>query len=129
MHRSRLVASLVDVPAAAFDAEVDFWSAVVGRAPHFDEKDPDYAEFGEVMPGWQFMVQRIGGGDPARVHLDVETDDVEAEVRRLEGLGAQRVEQVRHWWILRDPAGLPFCVVPVQSPDAFETHATAWPDA
>jgi hypothetical protein len=128
MHRSRLVASLVDVPAGAFDTEVAFWSAVVGRPPHFDESDPDYAEFGEVTPGWQFMVQRLGGDDPARLHLDIETDDVEAEVRRLEALGAERVEQVKTWWIMRDPAGLRFCVVRVQSPEAFEAGATKWPD-
>ena len=29
---------------------------------------------------------------PSRVHLDIETDDIEAEVRRLEGLGAKTVQ-------------------------------------
>jgi hypothetical protein len=126
VHRSRLVAALVDVPASDFDAEMGFWSAALGRTP--TDPDPDYAEFGEPTPGWQFMVQRIFGVEPARVHLDIETDDVEAEVRRLEALGAERVEQVRTWWVLRDPAGLKFCVVRVQSPAAFEVHATTWPD-
>jgi hypothetical protein len=129
VHRSRLVASLIDVQASEFDAEMGFWSAALGRTRDAEAatEDPDYAEFGEVMPGWQFMVQRIYGDDPARVHLDIETDDVEAEVRRLEALGAERVEQVRSWWVLRDPAGLKFCVVRVQSPAAFEAHATTWP--
>jgi hypothetical protein len=34
---------------------------------------------------------------PSRVHLDIEADDVESEVRRLEALGAKRLKQVRTW--------------------------------
>lgn len=48
---------------------------------------------------------------PPRVHLDVHTDDVDAEVARLEALGASQVERLADWAVLRDPAGLPFCVV------------------
>ena len=40
------------------------------------------------------------------------TDDLDAEIARLEALGAERVAMVHAWWILRDPAGLLFCVVP-----------------
>ena len=124
MHRSKLTAALVDVPADVFDREVGFWSGALGRTPAFSPDDPDYADFGEPVPGYQFMVQRIGG--EARVHLDVETDDVEAEVRRLEALGATRVAAVKSWWVMRDPAGLPFCVVRVQTGPAFEQLATSW---
>jgi hypothetical protein len=125
MHRSRLVAALVDVPAADFERETGFWSAALGAAPEIDDSDPDYADMGEVTPGFQFYVQRVGA--PPRVHLDIETDDVDAEVARLEKLGATRVQQVRTWWIMRDPAGMLFCVVRVQLPDAFERHARSWP--
>lgn len=123
-HRSRLVATLVDVPHEAFDAEVAFWSGVLGRLPDRDPAEPDYADFGEPSPGAQFMVQRVD--DEARMHLDIETDDVETEVQRLEALGARRVSRGEDWWILRDPAGLVFCVVPVQSPAAFAAHAATW---
>ncbi len=61
----------------------------------------------------------------ARVHLDIETDDVEAEVKRLEALGAERVRPEQTWWIMRDPSGQPFCVVPPQSPD-FPKDAITW---
>jgi Glyoxalase-like domain len=124
MHRSKLTAALLDVPPEGFDREVAFWSQVIGREPDVDESDPDYADFGQVVPGWQFMVQRVGA--PARCHLDVETDDVEAEVRRLEALGAERVGPVETWWVMRDPAGLVFCVVGVQTAGAFEALATTW---
>jgi hypothetical protein len=124
MHRSRLTAALVDVQAADFESETRFWSAALGAQVDPATEDPDYAEFGEVIPGLIFMVQRVGAA--GRVHLDIETDDVEAEVARLEALGAARVEKVRSWWVMRDPAGLLFCVVRVQNPQAFERDARTW---
>ena len=127
MHRSRLTAALIDVPASVFEAEVAFWSAALGRpvSPEEDD-DPDYAELGGLSSGLEVLVQRVGKGAAARVHLDIESDDVEAEVRRLEDLGAVRVEQIKTWWVLRDPAGLLFCVVQVQSPEEFAHDAVAW---
>ena len=128
MHRSRLSTALIDVPSSLQDQEVAFWTSALGREAEYSDPDnPEYAEFEEPFFGLQFMIQAVG--DPtARLHLDIETDNVDAEVRRLEALGAQRVRQVRSWWIMRDPAGLVFCVVPVQLPEAFERYATEWPD-
>ncbi|MGO8874294.1 MAG: VOC family protein [Acidimicrobiales bacterium] len=125
MHRSRLTAALVDVPAERYRDVIRFWSGATGAAAEIDEEDPDYASLGELIPGFQFMVQRVDA--PARIHLDVETDDVDAEVDRLEELGAERVEKIETWWVMRDPAGLLFCVVRVQDPEAFERHARNWP--
>ena len=124
MHRSRLVAALIDVPQEFFGQETEFWSGALGAEPRRDADDPDYAGLGEVTPGFQIYVQRVGA--PARVHLDIETDDVEAEVERLEALGATRVEHIHTWWVMRDPAGVVFCVVKVQLPEAFEQHAREW---
>jgi hypothetical protein len=58
--------------------------------------------------------------------VDVETDDVAAEVARLEGLGARRHADMDGYWQLVDPAGLVFCVVPVQDAAAFEKYAVSW---
>jgi predicted enzyme related to lactoylglutathione lyase len=50
------------------------------------------------------------------MHLDVHVPDVGAEVRRLEGLGAERVdadpiEEAGTIWVrMRDPEGNEFCV-------------------
>jgi hypothetical protein len=60
-----------------------------------------------------------------RVHLDIETDDVEAEAQRLEALGARRREMIEGWWVMEDPCGNEFCVVPVQAED-FPKHTRAW---
>jgi catechol 2,3-dioxygenase-like lactoylglutathione lyase family enzyme len=125
MHRSRLTAALVDVPDSSYQSSVSFWAGALGVEPLFDAENPDYAHMEEATPGFDVYVQRVGA--PARVHLDIETDDVEAEVARLEALGATRVTQVKSWWVMRDPAGLLFCVVRVQLPKAFEQHAREWP--
>jgi hypothetical protein len=72
-------------------------------------------------------LQKVPEGKTAkvRVHIDIETDDVEAEVRRLEALGAGRQETVEGWWVMEDPCGNEFCVVPIQSGD-FPTGARQW---
>jgi predicted enzyme related to lactoylglutathione lyase len=119
------VAAFVDVPAESFEAETAFWSGALGRPAESDIDGPEYAFLGEVTPGFHMYVQSVGA--PHRIHVDIETDDVDAEVRRLEGLGAKRVEQVKSWWVMSDPAGVLFCVVRVQIPEAFEKHATTWP--
>jgi hypothetical protein len=56
-----------------------------------------------------------------RMHLDLETDDVEAEVGRLEALGATRwdhqTERGFDFWVLRDPWGNEFCVLQPEFPE------------
>jgi len=60
------------------------------------------------------------------VHLDIETDDIDAEVRRLEKLGAKRVQPVQTWWVMEAPTGQRFCVVQASSPE-FDARASRWP--
>ena len=123
MHRSRLTAVAIDVPAGVHQREADFWSGALGAGQRSDADDP-YVDLDRRIAGLEVFVQRLGDG-PARYHLDIETDDVEAEAARLEALGATRVEQVRRWWVMRDPAGLVFCVVPPQTDD-FPGDAAVW---
>ena len=74
-----------------------------------------------------FELQRTGAGTPPRIHLDLETDDVAAEVARLEQLGASVTERADGWVVMADPGGMVFCVVPVWTDRAdFERHATSW---
>jgi hypothetical protein len=128
MHRSRLTGVLFDVPSEVSAAETSFWSGALGRPPTPNEDGDDYEFLEGLLSGLQVMVQRIGTGATPRVHVDIETDDVEAEVQRLERLGAVRVRAVESWWIMRDPAGLLFCVVRVQSPEEFARTAISWDD-
>lgn len=56
-----------------------------------------------------------------RVHLDLGADDMDSEVKRLESLGAAKVEIIRHWTVMRDPEGNEFCVVQASSEDPVES--------
>jgi hypothetical protein len=123
-HLSRLVAVVIDVPAAGHDRELAFWEAAVGQP--FGQLDyPEY--HGAALEGQDFglLIQRLGDGT-ARVHVDIHTDDLAAEVQRLEGLGAERVQQAHSWQVMRDPAGLPFCVIPAPAGTLNERNAHRW---
>jgi len=124
-HRSRLTAVLVDVPAADHQRVTEFWSQALGAEAKSIDNHPEYRFFGQVTPGIEFMVQSTGDAAP-RVHFDIESDDVDAEVGRLEKLGATEVERIHSWVVMRDPAGTTFCVVRVQVKEMFEQHATTW---
>jgi catechol 2,3-dioxygenase-like lactoylglutathione lyase family enzyme len=106
----RLSGAFVDVPRADYDRAVAFWTGALGKEPEVTEKFPDYSQYDEVSPGVYFMVQATGD-DTRRVHLDFESADRDADVARLVGLGATEVSRSHHWAVLRDPAGVTFCVV------------------
>ena len=119
-HRSRICAVLFDVDEASYEAAARFWSGALGRELHFDPSSR-YAPFRGAL---DVLVQRVDSGREG-VHIDIETDDVEAEVARLEGLGARRREQVMGWWVMISPGGHPFCVVPAYS-ESWPENATWW---
>jgi hypothetical protein len=126
VHRSRVGQVLLDVPGQHRGAEVRFWTAALNLASQPDPDDPEYTVLGELSPGGpRLLVQEVSS--PARAHPDIETDDIEAEVARLRGLGAEEVARVKRWVVMRDPAGLLFCVIRVQTAD-FDRNTTVWPD-
>jgi hypothetical protein len=124
-HRSRLAILLLDLPPEQHAAGQAFWAAATGREA--DVQDEDWASLGLFGDGFRVEVQRTGAGTPPRWHVDVETDDIDAEVRRLEALGAPRYRDLGRFWQLLDPAGLVFCVVGIQTGEEFDRHATTWP--
>ena len=124
-HYSRVTKIVIDVPAGEHDRELAFWGAATGVQLTRFERHPEY--HGADLPGdgLGFLVQRLDGGQ-ARVHLDIHTDDLEAEVARLEALGAERVRQVHAWWVMRDPAGLLFCVIHEPAGSFSDASAQRW---
>jgi len=124
MHRSRVGVILID-HSEGHDEALAFWAGAVGTTPG-PSVEPHYTDLGRVGE-LELAVQRTGVGTPGRVHLDIETDDVTDEVARVVALGARVVEErPEGYTILEDPGGLVFCVVPVQTGDLFEAHATTW---
>jgi hypothetical protein len=69
------------------------------------------------------QIQRVD--HESRVHLDIETDDIPAEVARLEKLGATVDQRLERWVVMRAPTGQRFCVVRVQR-EGFPGNATSW---
>ncbi|MDR0346231.1 MAG: glyoxalase/bleomycin resistance/dioxygenase family protein [Nocardiopsaceae bacterium] len=124
-HYSRLFKIVIDVPSADHDRELAFWSGATGRQLPRIDKHPEY--HGALLPGGEsaLLVQRLEAGT-ARVHVDIHTDNLAAELARLEALGAERIEQVHSWWIMRDPAGLLFCVIPQPSGSLNDDNAHRW---
>jgi hypothetical protein len=70
------------------------------------------------------MVQKVPHS--SRVHLDIESDNVDAEVARLEALGAKRIEKVKTWWVMEAPSGHRFCVVRPQRNGQIPNDANVW---
>lgn len=127
MHRSRLYGLFVDAPVAEADDAVRFWATALGATAIPGRDDDPYTVLRGAIPGLAMEVQAVD--DAPRYHLDIETDDVAAEVERLTGLGATEVLRHHGWVVLRAPGGHLLCVVPVQSDKKlFAAKATEWPD-
>ncbi len=126
MHKSQLQGFIIDCKTEDLDAAADFWSAALGmkRAKadtpahtsyvHLEKKDPN---------GLHVEVQQVS--HESRVHIDIESDDIEAEVARLEKLGAKRIKKIETWVVMEAPTGQRFCVVRARRPD-FDKEANVW---
>jgi predicted enzyme related to lactoylglutathione lyase len=126
MHKSKLGGFIIDCQTTDLAQAARFWGGALGMPlgslPPDEEKT--YKKLEDTQHGLHIEVQTVT--HPSRVHLDIETDDIEAEVRRLEKLGAKRVQQVSTWWVMQAPTGQRFCVVHATSED-FDARATEWP--
>ena len=123
-HRSRVYALLIDTPEAA--AAASFWSAALGAPAEPDPDHPQFTVLRDAIPGIVTATQRTGDDAP-RFHIDIETDDLQAETDRLLALGAERVTTWLDCQVLRAPGGHLLCVLPVHSPpEVFEAEARTW---
>lgn len=125
MHRSRFAGLIIDCETDDLDAAAAFWASALGAAAKSrarPEESP-YVDL-EVEEGEPYLeVQKVSHA--SRVHIDIEADDIEAEVTRLEALGAKRIADIRDWVVLEAPTGQKFCVVPVVRA-GFEEKANVW---
>lgn len=124
-HRSRLTGFVLDCRVDDLCPHVEFWSRALGKRVDTLDEDGDgkYARLQTANDEPALLLQKVG--HDSRIHLDIETDDVEAEVARLEGLGAKRVEKVHAWWVMEAPSGHRFCVVRQQRAP-FGPHVKQW---
>lgn len=124
-HRSRLSTFVLDCRVDDLAPHVDFWSRALGKRVDALDEDGDgrYARLATDADEPVLLLQKVR--HDSRIHLDIETDDVEAEAARLEGLGAKRVEKIHSWWVMEAPSGHRFCVVRQQR-EPFGPHASHW---
>jgi predicted enzyme related to lactoylglutathione lyase len=125
MHQSRLCAILIDCNTADVDAAARFWAQALGR-PVDSEHAGSRGNYRmlETPPDEPIVqIQRVA--HESRVHLDIESDDISAEVSRLEKLGAAVVERLERWVVMQAPTGQRFCVVRVQRP-GYPKNANTW---
>ncbi len=125
MHRSRLAGLIIDCRTDDLDAAADFWGKALG-APAASVANMEASPYVDLqMPEDENYVEIQAVDHASRVHIDIESDDIEAEARRLEVLGAARVADIKQWCVMEAPTGQRFCIVPVVSKD-FEKKANAW---
>lgn len=115
MHRILLREVVIDAPEETFAKTRDFWAAALLAEPLEVEEFPEFTALPSAASLSWVGLQRLNTGT-ARFHLDIETDDVKAEVERLTKIGAVRIADGRTWVVMRDPSGLIFDVVPYESP-------------
>ncbi len=126
MHHSRLAGFIIDCQDADLDQAGAFWSAALGMAekPADDDEDTGYRLLDTGVRDLHIEVQRVR--HESRLHLDIETDDIAAEVARLEALGATALKAVHSWVVMQAPTGQRFCVVRARRPLSAANGATRW---
>lgn len=125
MHRSRLNGILIDCNVEDVEAAARFWGEALGRAvdPDHPGTRGNYVMLEGRPDEISVQIQRVE--HESRVHLDIETDDIPAEVGRLEKLGATVDTRMERWVVMRAPTGQRFCVVRAQRA-GFPKGATTW---
>lgn len=126
MHRSRLSGFIIDCRTGDLLAAAEFWSTALGM-PILGDDGPKYLRLDASTRDLTVEVQRVD--HESRVHLDIESDDIEAEVRRLERQGATRVQQGVRWWVMQAPSGQRFCVVQAREDLAHAPGVNVWGSA
>ena len=125
MHRSRINGILIDCNVNDIQAAAQFWASALGRPidPSHPGTRGNYVMLEGRPDEISVQIQRVD--HESRVHLDIETDDIPAEVARLEKLGATVDQRLERWVVMKAPSGQRFCIVRVQR-DGFPKGATTW---
>lgn len=125
MHKSRFAGFIIDCDTDDLDDAARFWSHALG-APTKHAANLARSPYVELdMPADEPYVEIQKVDYPSRVHIDIESDNVAAEVERLEKHGATRIAEIKRWVVMEAPTGQRFCVVPAESAD-FDKKAHTW---
>ena len=125
MHKSRLGGMVIDCRTDDLLGAADFWSEALGLEIKMlpGAEGEKYVKLEEPQGRLDIEVQQVE--HESRVHLDIESDDLEAEAKRLEKLGAKRIGKVKGWIVMEAPTGQRFCIVKPMTRD-FASDANEW---
>ena len=119
---------VVVIDCADRDRSARFWTSVLG----YTRDSPPGGPYQSLVPadgqGIEILLQRVPEAKSGknRLHLDLRTADLHAEVERVVALGARQLtskpvtEAGWRWHILADPDGNEFCIL--QPPAAYWEH-------
>jgi predicted enzyme related to lactoylglutathione lyase len=121
-----LTIQCLDIDAADPQVLASFWESALGwRRTHDTPSEvalepPEHSMEDGVVPDLLFIKVPEAKAGKNRLHLDLRPDDQDAEVARLESLGARRTwvgqaEEVS-WVVMQDPEGNEFCVLQPLTP-------------
>jgi predicted enzyme related to lactoylglutathione lyase len=125
MHHSRLCAVLIDCKTTDVDEAAAFWAQALGRPVDLEHPGSRGSYRMLQSPPDEPIVQIQRVEHESRAHIDIESDDIPAEVARLVKLGAKVVERLERWVVMQAPTGQRFCVVRAQRP-GFPKNASRW---
>ena len=125
MHKSRLAGLIIDCETDDLESAARFWGQALGAPPNSSASTASSPYVTLQVPEGEPYLEVQSVDHASRVHIDIESDDIEAEVSRLESLGATRVSDVRSWVVMEAPTGQRFCVVPVVRA-GFSESANKW---
>lgn len=126
-HHSRVSTLMIDCLSDRFEESIAFWTNALGFAkPRRPADNQKYLTLGRLEGPLFVRLQKVDT-DPG-YHVDIESDDINAEADRLEAGGARRKYRIKRWWVLEDPSGNAFCVIRPES-EGFPRGAKRWEDA
>ena len=124
-HKSQLAGFIIDCKVDDLDSAAQFWSKALGLPAETPtaEDESDYRYLENHPEDIYIEVQKVD--HESRLHLDIESNDIAAEVARLESLGAKRISEIKGWVVMEAPTGQRFCVIRPQRTN-FDTTANNW---
>ena len=123
MHKSRLGTVIIDCETEDLESEARFWGAALGGEVESPRPGGRYIDVHSDPSDPHVILQQVD--HPSRIHIDIETDDIEAEVKRLEALGAKVIEKMERWTVMEAPSQHRFCIIGVRR-EGFDEQANVW---
>ncbi|WP_042384488.1 VOC family protein [Streptacidiphilus melanogenes] len=107
---TRLDQIAIDIPAEAYEAEIEFWTELTGWTVDRGSRPEFRVVQSPADLPFRLLLHRLDEPRPTSAHLDFACTDRSATREEHEQLGATLVAEHGHWTVMRDPAGGTYCL-------------------